>query len=123
MVLFRWLTGIGFMVLWAQGAKYPPNPYAGAFAQAYARHPSVPRGLLEAIAWRESRFSPLYPTEACISIPQGWGLFGWIAAGENYFRENLYLIAEKTHFLSAELQKNPFLQIEALAKALSLIHI
>jgi N-acetyl-anhydromuramyl-L-alanine amidase AmpD len=55
-----------------------------------------------------------------MSIPQGWGLFGWIAAGENYFRENLYLIAEKTHFPSAELQKNPFLQIEALAKAYEL---
>ena len=115
----NWLPALlGMGVSCAQGAKYPANPYQNLFANTYVQHPQVPRGLLEAIAWRESRFMPLLPQEpSCIGIPQGWGLFGWIEDGKGYFRENLHLIAEKTHLLLKDLKTNPALQIEALALA------
>jgi N-acetyl-anhydromuramyl-L-alanine amidase AmpD len=104
--------------LLGQAAKYPPNPYQNLMADVYARHPQVPKGLLEAVAWRESRFSPLIPAEpSCMGIPQGWGLFGWIEDGRGYFRENLRLIAEKTGFPISELKTNPALQAEAFARA------
>ncbi len=109
---------MGVEALVAQAAKYPPNPYQNLFARVYAQHPDVPRGLLEAVAWRESRFMPLQPSESsCMGIPQGWGLFGWIEDGKGYFRENLRLIAEKTSLPLSELKANPAIQIEALARA------
>ncbi len=112
------LTLMGVGGLLAQAAKYPPNPYQNIFDLAYAQHPEVPRGLLEAIAWRESRFMSLQPAEpSCMGLPQGWGLFGWIEEGRGYFRENLRLIAEKTSLPLNELKANPAMQIEALARA------
>ena len=108
-------------LLLAQAAKYPPNPYQPLFNEVYTRHPEVPRGLLEAIAWRESRFMPLSPAElACSDMPQGWGLFAWMENGKGYFRENLRLIAEKTNLPLSELKNSPALQIEALARAYEL---
>lgn len=110
------LLGTSFLL--GQAAKYPPNPYQNLMADVYARHPQVPKGLLEAVAWRESRFSPLIPAEpSCMGIPQGWGLFGWIEDGRGYFRENLLLIAEKTGLPISELKTNPALQAEAFARA------
>ncbi len=116
---YRWLSLlIAGGLLLAQAAKYPPNSYQALFNDVYARHPDVPRGLLEAIAWRESRFMPLSPTEsACSDMPQGWGLFAWMENGQGYFRENLRLIAEKTNLPLSELKNSPTLQIEALARA------
>ncbi len=113
----------GYLILflglsWAQGAKYPPNPYQIAFEMAYQAYPAVPRGLLEAVAWRESRFSPLEPSEpSCTGLPQGYGLFGWIADGKGYFRENLLLLAEKTGQPLEALKHDPYTQALALAQA------
>ncbi len=105
-------------LLRAQGTKYPFNPYQNLFSEVYARYPHLPKGLLEAVAWRESRFMPLLPDEpSCMAIPQGWGLFGWIEEGKGYFRENLRLIAEKTGFPLNELRVSPALQVEAFASA------
>lgn len=105
-------------LVWAQAALYPANPYQPTFDAVYQAHPHIPRGALEAIAFVQSRFSPLAPTEnPCTGIPQGHGLFGWIADGKGYFRENLFVITALSSFSSEELQANPALQVEALAQA------
>ncbi|GIV26101.1 MAG: hypothetical protein KatS3mg026_1793 [Bacteroidia bacterium] len=71
---------------WAQSPLYPPNPYQVAFEAAYDRHPTLPRGVLEAWAYTQSRFMPLVPQDpSCVGLPQGWGLFGWIADGKGFF--------------------------------------
>lgn len=116
-----WGLFLFFGLGWAQGPKYPPNPYQLAFEAAYQAYPNVPRGLLEAIAWRESRFTPLMPSmPSCMGIPQGYGLFGWIENGKGYFRENLLLIAQKTGQSLEVLKTNPEAQILALAQAYTL---
>lgn len=111
------LLGWGSMWLWAQAPRYPDNPYAPLFAAAYEAHPVVPRGALEAVAYAQSRFSLLEPGPACTGIPQGIGLFGWIADGKGYFRENLFTIAALAQLPTEALRKDPALQIEALARA------
>ncbi|MCP2821277.1 hypothetical protein NK918_25305, partial [Salmonella enterica subsp. enterica serovar Typhimurium] len=35
------------------------NPYAAVFRKAYSLHPSIPKGVLESVAWSQSRFSNL----------------------------------------------------------------
>lgn len=108
---------LGGLGIWAQTPRYPDNPYALLFTAVYGAHPLLPRGTLEAVAYTQSRFSPLEPSSACTGIPQGIGLFGWIANGKGYFRENLFTIATLAQLPVEELIKEPALQIEALARA------
>ncbi|MCX8111652.1 MAG: N-acetylmuramoyl-L-alanine amidase [Bacteroidia bacterium] len=112
----RWLW-LPIGLIWAQAPRYPDNPYQALFDAAYEQHPLVPRGVLEAIAYTQSRFQPLIPEEACTGMPQGWGLFGWIENGKGYFRENLRLIAQLSGFSTGELKVSPALQVEGMARA------
>lgn len=113
----RWACVLCLSLVWGQAPRWPDNPYQPLFDAAYPNHPHVPRGALEAIAYVQSRFSPLEPQAACTGIPQGWGLFGWIENGKGYFRENLFTIASLAQVDAQLLKKSPALQIEALARA------
>ncbi|MCX7606054.1 MAG: N-acetylmuramoyl-L-alanine amidase [Bacteroidia bacterium] len=113
---YLWIGWVGW--LWSQLPFYPENPYQSDFDLAYQTHPLVPRGALEAIAYVQSRFTPLTPTAgSCTGIPQGWGLFGWIEDGKGYFRENLSLITALSRLPVQAIKDSPRLQVEALARA------
>lgn len=105
-----------FLIAWAQAPTYPDNPYHSAFQAAYARHPQVPRGALEAIAYTQSRFFPVEPDPQA-QMPQPWGLFGWIENGRGHFRENLRLIVSLSGIPADTLKASPARQIEAMAQA------
>ncbi len=60
--------------------------YVRYFQQAYRRYPSVPRGTLEALAFVQSRWSPLQPDaldqdDAHLRMPPSWGVMGLYAGG------------------------------------------
>ncbi|MCS6789933.1 MAG: N-acetylmuramoyl-L-alanine amidase [Bacteroidia bacterium] len=113
-----WSIALFFALVWAQAPRLPENPYAAFFDSAYQRHPLVPRGALEAIAYTQSRFSVLTPSEpSCTGIPQGIGLFGWIEDGKDYFRENLKTISILSGYSIEQLKASPQVQVEALAAA------
>ena len=76
------------MCLFLSGMAY--GQYRPAFEAAYAAHPLVPKGVLESVAWTNTRMQPI-PTdqpESCSGMPLPYGILGLIAEGKNYFLEN-----------------------------------
>ncbi|MGZ4044432.1 MAG: N-acetylmuramoyl-L-alanine amidase, partial [Bacteroidia bacterium] len=71
------------------------NPYANSFKKAYSLNPSIPKGVLEAVAFTQSRFQHLDNSSepSCIGYPSTYGVMGLIEDGKNYFRNNLLTVS------------------------------
>ncbi len=94
------------------------NPYSAQFKKAYALYPSIPKGLLESVAFTQSRFTHLDSQEqSCIGLPKAYGVMGLIADGKNYFRNNLTKISQLSGFSESEIKNNPETNIIAYAAA------
>ena len=77
----------------ARGQSLPVNAYKQQFDDAYTLFPTIPRGLLEAVAYTNTRFTHLQPdssAETCTGIPQAYGVMGLYADGKGYFRNTLF---------------------------------
>lgn len=98
-----------------------PNPYSASFKKAYVLNPSIPKGVLEAIAFTQTRFKHLTQDQepSCIGIPQAKTVMGLIEDGKNYFRNNLIKVSQLSGFRVDEINSNPELSILAYAKAFS----
>ncbi len=101
----------------------PDNPYKGFFDQAYKEYRSVPRGLLEAVAFTNTHFRNLDSTIApsCTGMPRMYGVMGLVENGKNYFRENLRLIAQLSGYSAEKIKNDPRIDILAYAKAFSVL--
>lgn len=65
------------------------------FGLAYAYKPNIPRGLLEAVSYTQTRFEDLKgPHHSCVGIPEAKGLFGLVEDGKGYFNETLDSVAK-----------------------------
>lgn len=90
------------------------------FQQAYQVAPFVPQGLLEAVAWTNTRMVHLENvTEGCSGIPVPYGIMGLHENGKNYFLRNGELVANLSGISIAEQKANPNNQITAYAIAFS----
>lgn len=72
------------------------TPYAAEFAEAYATYPHVPRGILEAVAWTNTRVRHLVPTQeaaSCAGLPPRYGVMGLVADGRGWFHNNLSMVS------------------------------
>lgn len=101
------------------------NPYSTSFNKAYALYPSVPKGMLEAIAFTQSRFTHLGDNEApsCINIPKAFTVMGLIEDGKNYFRSNLFLVSQLSGFTVKDIKQNAETPIIAYAAAFNKLQI
>ena len=99
------------------------NPFQSYFNRAYIENPSVPKGVLEAVAYTQSRFNHIEPSEhgSCIGLPQAYGVMGLVADGKSYFRNNLLLVAQLSGYTAEEIISSPEKNILAYAKAYSII--
>lgn len=91
-----------------------------SFRKAYQFYPTIPAGMLEAVAWTQSRLDFINPAEterSCIGYPQTFGYFGLVENGQNYFRNNLLTVATLSGFRVDEIKSNPEIHILAYAKA------
>ena len=94
LLLFCVLTGTAFAG-GAAGISDEPA-YASYFEEAYALYPDLPRGILEAVAWTNTRMRHVQPAQespSCMGLPAYYGVMGMVADGKGHFRENLYQIA------------------------------
>ena len=84
---------------------------------AYQLYPSIPRGVLEAHAFIQTRMQYLNGSEmeSCSGLPLGYGYFGLIENGKNYFKENLKYIATKSHYSIQQIKTNPQTEVIAVA--------
>ena len=80
----------GFRFSYAQNSY----PYQSEFEAAYAAHPDVPKGILEAVSYSQTRFTDLQNSEpSCIGLPVYEGVMGFIADGQGYFRNTKSIVA------------------------------
>lgn len=95
------------------------NPYASSFRKAYMLNPSVPKGILEAVAFTQSRFTHLTDsqTPSCIGYPQAYGVMGLTEDGKGWFRNNLNTVAQLSGFAAADIKATPETNILAYARA------
>ncbi|HWY37165.1 MAG TPA: N-acetylmuramoyl-L-alanine amidase [Bacteroidia bacterium] len=114
------LVSLFFNLLTAQVQK---NPYQAFFNKAYIENPSLPKGVLEAVAYTQSRFNHIEPTEygSCVGLPQAYGVMGLIADGKNYFRSNLVTVSQYSGFSVDDIISSPEKNILAYAKAYSVL--
>ncbi|HET6990903.1 MAG TPA: CUB domain-containing protein [Bacteroidia bacterium] len=101
------------------------NPYTSYFEEAFKQFPSVPRGVLEAVAFNNSHFNQIThePGEegSCVGIPQAYGVMGLIPDGKNYFNNNLVTVSDLSGYSTQEIISDPEKNILAYAKAYSIL--
>lgn len=96
------------------------NPYAAVFRKAYSLHPSIPKGVLESVAWSQSRFSNLnMPTvePSCIGYPTAYGVMGLTEDGKGYFRNNLIAVSQLSGYTVTDIKSDAEKNILAYARA------
>ncbi|MCW3078540.1 MAG: N-acetylmuramyl-L-alanine amidase, negative regulator of AmpC, AmpD [Bacteroidetes bacterium] len=95
------------------------NPYSNYFKKAYSVNPSIPKGMLEAVAFTQSRFQHLDDTNepSCIGYPRTYGVMGLILDGKDYFRNNLLRVSQLSGFSPEAIIKSPETSILAYAAA------
>lgn len=122
--LFYWLTIFFVFELNAQNKSWSPEfpvntSYHSYFQHAYAQYDRVPRGILEAIAYTQTRIRHIQPKleqPSCIGMPLPTGVMGLFEDGKGYFRSNFKLVLHYSGFSAQEIRQNPAAQIMAYAK-------
>jgi len=71
------------------------NKVKAYFAEAYAMYPTIPKGMIEAVAYTSTRFYnvPMSEDTSCAGVPRYLGVMGLIFDGKGYFHENGILIS------------------------------
>ena len=88
------------------------------FQTSYSNYSNVPAGLLEAVAWTNTRMQHLSNNEqGCSGIPKPYGIMGLHDNGQNYFIENGAIIAQLSGVSISAQKSDPNLQILAYASA------
>ncbi len=95
------------------------NAYSNSFKKAYTLNPSIPKGILEAIAFTQTRFQFLDGTTqpSCIDYPKTYGVMGLILDGKNYFLNNLVRVSQLSGYPESEIISSPEISILSYAKA------
>ena len=97
------------------------NPYNASFRKAYSLNPSIPKGVLESVAFSQSRFYHLDDNQepSCIGYPKAYGVMGLTENGQGYFRNNLIYVSQLSGYSVADMKADPEKNILAYAKAFS----
>jgi len=110
--------------LFSQQPEPPPaeQDYSTYFAEAYRQYPHLPKGVLEAVAYSNTRMYHVThnagDAENCMGMPKAYGVMGLVLDGKNYFRNNLTLIASLSGVNADEIISSPEKHILAYAAAL-----
>ncbi|MDW3650901.1 MAG: CUB domain-containing protein [Bacteroidia bacterium] len=95
------------------------NEYSAYFEEAYEKYPSVPQGLLEAVAYTNTRMKHLTNQESCQGLPQYYSIMGLVADGKGYFENSLQKVAERSPYTEEQIIESPRIAILAYAAAYS----
>ncbi len=98
------------------------NTYQNLFNNAYSQYPQIPKGILEAISFSQTRFKNIQnPDVGCIGLPVVNGVMGLTENGQGYFRENMRLVSDLSGFSINEIKSNPSTNILAYAKSYKIL--
>ena len=111
-----WLLGSFICPLQAQ----VNNPYQAYFEEAYELFPEIPEGLLESVAYNNTRMNHLVPDNedrSCQGIPQYVGVMGLIEDGKGYFNNTMAVVSRNSAFSPQQIKSDPRASILAYAEA------
>lgn len=92
------------------------------FNEAYQQNPTIPKGMLEAIAYTTTRINHINnETESCFGLPKVYGVMGLTLDGKNYFRNNLVFVSSLSGVSVQKIIDSPRDNILAYAKAYALL--
>ena len=97
-----------------------PQGYADFFKEAYQQYPDIPKGILEAVAYTNTRMYHLVPETmqpSCMDMPRAYGVMGLIAEGKGYFRNNLHSISALSGIGESQIRQSAQLSILAYSAA------
>lgn len=100
------------------------NPFDVSFRKAYNLNPSIPKGVLESVAFSQSRFVHLGTSTqepSCIGYPTTHGVMGLIEDGKGYFRNNLVYVSQLSGYSISDIKTDAEKSILAYAKAFSVL--
>lgn len=106
-----------------QSGSAPDQKFKPFFEKAYLLYPDIPKGLLEAVAFTNTRISHLDASleESCSGLPRPWGVMGLIEDGKGYFRNNLNLISALSGIPADQLKSSPEKNILGFARTFHLL--
>ena len=89
--------------------------------QAYGSYPAIPKGILEAVSFTQTRMSYLTASEleSCSGLPKSYGFLGMVAQGKGYFKENMKLVSQLSGISLAQMRQDPAMEIHAYAKVVN----
>lgn len=93
------------------------SPYSNSFQSAYTQYPFVTDGILEAVAFTQTRIRHIESDElqGCSGIPQALTVMGLFEDGKNYFSENLKLVSTFSQVPIPAIKFSPETAIQAYA--------
>lgn len=97
-----------------------PEDFRAYFEEAYQLFPDVPRGVLEAVAFTQTRIRHVNPDlepPSCLGLPKAYGVMGLVEDGQGYFRNSLTTVAGLSGYTVEQLKQSPRIQIIGYAKA------
>lgn len=115
------LAGLPPEVLAQMNQDY--NRLKPAFEAAYNQCPTIPRGMLESVAFNYTRFSKMEWDDTLDldpnTIPRTYSVMGLTLSGKGFFRENLRLVSELSGISIDEILNEDSMAIMAYAMAFS----
>ena len=102
------------------------NRYNSFFQEAYNLYPSIPKGILESVAYTNTHIRHIQPENeapSCSDLPQYFGVMGLVENGKGYFSENLKIVAQLSGFSEREIKSDPKTNILAYAAAYEAIRL
>lgn len=101
-----------------------PNPYQADFDAAYVAYPDIPRGVLEAVSFTNTRFTHLTGTEdsSCTGMPQAYTAMGLYEDGQQWFSNNLINVSLISGNSIDELKSDPHVAILSYAAYFDVMH-
>lgn len=95
------------------------NSYAEIFDKAYSLYPNIPRGILEAVSFSNTRFKHLsaFQPESCTGLPRQYGVMGLTLDGKNFFNNNLFFVSNLSGIPVDDIISDPEKNILAYASA------
>lgn len=115
-------VAVAALSLWsapASAQSWEANRYRNHFQEAYRLNPTVPKGILEAVAFANTRINHLQPgqEEEHHGMPSKYGVMGLIRDGMGVFRNSLQEVAALSGYAEENVAKDPRINILAFAKA------
>lgn len=108
---------LGKMTVAQQTVSYT---FQSEFEQAYSAFPRIPKGLLEGVAFAQTRIKHISGNQmSCIGIPAVSGVMGLTENGQGYFDNNLQLVSDLSGVSVSEIKSDPAQNIYAYASAFS----